>query len=98
VTSSPRSFLVPLRSRAKAWKRNLIYKSEPAKNAPTTSQSATPRKTSPGTAGTGLDMVVIDWIRMAISISSARGRVGCNWFENLGTKVSACSPARTGFW
>jgi hypothetical protein len=71
---------------AKAWRRHIIFKGEPAKDAPSDPSKRSAQKDfPPGTAGTGLQMTVIDIDGDGDNDLVCPGKSGLYLFENLGT-------------
>jgi hypothetical protein len=69
---------------AKAWKKHLIYEGEPAKNAPKDGKLRDAQKDfAPGTAGTGLELTVIDIDNDGDLDLVCPGKSGLYLFENL---------------
>ncbi len=69
----------------KAWTKNVIFKGEPAKDAPAKAQERNAQKDfAPGTAGTGLQMTAIDMDKDGDLDLLCPGKSGLYWFENLG--------------
>ena len=67
----------------KTWNRHLIYQGEPAANAPSDIAKRDAQKDfPPGTAGTGLEMTVIDLDGDGDNDIVCPGKSGLYWFEN----------------
>lgn len=72
---------------SKSWSRHTIYQGEPAVNAPKEPGKRDAQKDFPaGTAGTGLEMAVIDLDKDGDLDLVCPGKSGLYWFENLGAK------------
>jgi hypothetical protein len=72
---------------AKAWKRFPLFEGEPATNAPDDPAKRDAQKDfPPGTAGTGLEMAVIDIDKDGDLDVVCPGKSGLYLFENTGTK------------
>ncbi len=70
-----------------AWTRHVIFQGEPAKNAPAKAQDRRALKDfPPGTAGTGLQMTVVDLDKDGDLDIVCPGKSGLYYFENLGVK------------
>jgi hypothetical protein len=72
---------------AKAWKRHLIYQGQPADKAPPAESGKrdAQKDFAPGTAGTGLEMAVVDIDKDGDLDIVCPGKSGLYYFENLGT-------------
>jgi FG-GAP-like repeat/FG-GAP repeat len=69
---------------AKSWKKHLVYQGEPAKNAPKDGKLRDAQKDfAPGTAGTGLELTVIDIDDDGDLDLVCPGKSGLYVFENL---------------
>jgi hypothetical protein len=69
------------------WDKHLIYKGEPAKNAPPVEKRElrdAQKDFAPGTAGTGLQMMAVDMDKDGDLDLLCPGKSGLYWFENLG--------------
>ncbi len=70
-----------------AWSRHVIFQGEPAKNAPVKAHDRLALKDfPPGTAGTGLQMTVVDLDHDGDLDIVCPGKSGLYYFENLGVK------------
>lgn len=74
-------------SAKQAWTRHVIFQGEPAKNPPAKGQDRLALKDfPPGTAGTGLQMTVVDLDHDGDIDIVCPGKSGLYYFENLGVK------------
>jgi hypothetical protein len=72
---------------AKTWSRHPIFEGEPARNAPADASRRDAQKDfPPGTAGTGLEMTVVDIDKDGDLDIVCPGKSGLYLFENRGTK------------